>query len=322
MTNAVTQHLLHNAIASIQLGIEDYKSDDPRRAISAVRNFYAGVLLLGKQCLLDQAPDADPMEVLATGYQPKPNDDGGVTIVPKGFRTIDLQELRDRFKEFGLEWPKADIKPLQKLRNEFEHFHSSAQDTTIRQVIASCFPLIDGFFDILDRNPAQHLGAAWDTMLEEEKFFAAQKAACYATLKPLPWSAELKDLELSCPHCSSALIYQADENNGDPSSIDGKCRACDGSIGAERFVEIVVEAIHGGDDFMAAKDGGEPIVNDCPDCGQPAYVQNGEVDVCYFCGESAANECSVCSSPMSVNDVSVHSPSLCTHCYHVLSKDD
>lgn len=39
MTKRVTQHLLHNAIASIQLGIEDYNSDDPRRAISAVRNF-------------------------------------------------------------------------------------------------------------------------------------------------------------------------------------------------------------------------------------------------------------------------------------------
>lgn len=159
-------------------------------------------------------------------------------------------------------------------------------------------------------------------MLEEEKFFAAQKAVCYATLAPLPWSAELKDVELSCPHCGSALLYQSDTGNSDPSSIAGKCRACNGSIAAEQFVEIVVDAIHGGDAFLAAKDGGEPIINDCPDCGQPAYVQNGEVDVCYFCGESAPSECSICTSPMSVNDVSVNSAGTCTHCDYMMSKDD
>ena len=85
MTNSVTPHLLHNAVASIQLGIEDYNSNDTRRTISAVKNFYAGVLLLGKQCLLNKAPAADPMEVLATGYQPKLNGSGGVTIITKGY---------------------------------------------------------------------------------------------------------------------------------------------------------------------------------------------------------------------------------------------
>lgn len=321
MTNSVTPHLFHNAIASIQLGIEDYKSDDARRAISAVRNFYAGVLLLGKQCLLEQAPTADPMEVLATSYQPTLNGANGVTIVAKGYRTIDLGELRERFKEFGIDWPKVDIKPLQRLRNEFEHFHSSAQDTTIRQVIASCFPLVDGFFEILGKNPAEQLGKAWETMLEEEKFFAAQKVACQATLKSFSWSVGLNNSDLSCPHCGSALLYQADATNADPSSIDARCRACDGNIEAEQFVEIVVDAIHGGDDFIAAKDGGEPVINDCPDCGLPTYVQNDDEDVCYFCGESAASECSICTNPMSVHDVSVNSSGMCSYCDYRLSKD-
>ncbi len=322
MAASVTPHLLQNAITSIQLGIEDYRSNDPRRTISAVRNFYAGVLLLGKQCLLEQAPDAGPMQVLATSFQPMPDDAGGVTIVPKGFRTIDLGELRERFKQFDLDWPKGDISGLQRLRNEFEHFHSSAQDTTIRQVIASCFPLVDGFFEILDRNPAQQLGAAWETMLEEERFFTAQKASCHLTLKSLPWCAELKDVELSCPNCGSALLYQVDPNNDDPSSIEGRCRACDDIITAEGFVSLVVEAIHGGDDYLAAKDGGEPVVNDCPDCGQPTYVQNGEIDGCYFCQQRAASECARCKTPMSINDVSVNSPKFCTYCDHMMTKDD
>jgi hypothetical protein len=44
--------LFDNAIQSIQLGIEDYQANDPRRALSAVRNFYSGVLLLAKEVLV------------------------------------------------------------------------------------------------------------------------------------------------------------------------------------------------------------------------------------------------------------------------------
>lgn len=39
---SVMSELFENAVVSIQLGVEDYQSNDPRRAISAVRNFYAG----------------------------------------------------------------------------------------------------------------------------------------------------------------------------------------------------------------------------------------------------------------------------------------
>jgi len=43
--------LLKNAVVSVQLGLEDFASDDERRVISAARNLYAGVLLLGKEVL-------------------------------------------------------------------------------------------------------------------------------------------------------------------------------------------------------------------------------------------------------------------------------
>jgi hypothetical protein len=47
--------LFDNAIQSIQLGIEDYEHNDPMRALSAVRNFYAGTLLLAKEVLVRAA---------------------------------------------------------------------------------------------------------------------------------------------------------------------------------------------------------------------------------------------------------------------------
>ena len=43
--------LFSNAVASIRMGVEDFRQQDPDRDISAVRNFYAGVLLLAKEAL-------------------------------------------------------------------------------------------------------------------------------------------------------------------------------------------------------------------------------------------------------------------------------
>jgi len=44
--------LFENMVQSIQLGVEDYQVNDPKRASSAVRNFHAGVLLLFKEVLV------------------------------------------------------------------------------------------------------------------------------------------------------------------------------------------------------------------------------------------------------------------------------
>jgi len=186
--------LLTNALISIQMGIEDYQSNDPRRPVSAVRNFYAGVLLLGKQCILNEAPNADPMEVIGVRFAPKPDGEGGVIHEPEGHQTIDLGQLRKRFQDFGLAWPNGDINSLQRLRNDLEHFHSPARHQALRQAIADCFPLVEGFFAQLEVAPREALGDAWEVMLSEEKFFAEQKRACDATWQQLPWFDHLSKL--------------------------------------------------------------------------------------------------------------------------------
>lgn len=48
--------ILANAVASVQIGVEDYLSDDPRRVLSAVRNLSAGILLLFKERLRELSP--------------------------------------------------------------------------------------------------------------------------------------------------------------------------------------------------------------------------------------------------------------------------
>lgn len=311
--------LLQNAVASIQLGIEDYQSNDARRPISAVRNFYAGVLLLGKQCLVAAAPDADPMEVLASKFVPVPDGNGGVVHEPKGFRTIDLAELRERFKDFELGWPDGEISTLQKLRNEFEHYHSAAPKDVIRQAIAACFPLIQGFFAILEVEPAGCLGDSWAVMLTEEAFFTKQKSEADATFDKLPW--ELSNTEqFSCPTCSSSLICQVDPTNELAENIQGRCIACGKTLTAEETVKLVVEAEFAGEDYMNVKDGGDAVINDCPECGNPTYVVNGELNKCFLCGSEVGGECALCSTDLGVHNRSANDSSLCDHCDHMINR--
>ena len=93
--------LFLNAIKSLQLGLEDYQANDPKRSLSAVRNFYAGTLLMAKAALVKQVLEADPALVLAASYKPKPDGMGGLVLVPSE-RTIDFNEIGQRFKSFGL----------------------------------------------------------------------------------------------------------------------------------------------------------------------------------------------------------------------------
>ncbi|GAB1715025.1 MAG: hypothetical protein NTAFB05_00670 [Nitrobacter sp.] len=315
--------IFENAIHSIQMGIEDFQSNDERRPVSALRNFYAGVLLLGKQCLLNAAPDADPMNVLASKFAPVLNDDGDLVHQPKGFQTIDLAELRERFKAFRLTWPAGEIKDLQKLRNEFEHYHSEAPKDAIRQAIASCFPLVEGFFAILDRSPKTELGDAWDVMLAEKKFFEKLKSECDGSLNAIAWWHEITERsEIRCPTCGSSLLYQEDANNSDPAEIKGRCKACGDSFSAEQTVELLVETQFGADDYMAAKDGSEPVIHDCPECSNSTYVETGDTVKCFWCDYTISGSCARCGTSLGVSNMSVNNSQLCDYCDHVMSKDD
>jgi hypothetical protein len=313
--------LFENAVTSITLGIEDYQSNDKRRPASAVRNFYAGVLLLGKQCLINAAPEADPMEVLASKFVPVPDEEGGVEHEPKGYQTIDLGELRERFNKFGLKWPGGEIKGLQKLRNDFEHYHSPAPKESIQQAIAECFPLVEGFFKILSEDPSTSLGMAWDIMLAEEAFFAKQKAECDATFEKLPWGGSFTNSEdFGCDNCGSSLIYQDDSDNADPSSIEGKCRACGGTMSAETTVAMIVQAEHGVDDYIQVKDGGDPAIHDCNECSLHTYVETGDYVGCYFCDYSIDEDCARCGTGLTATTQSVNNPALCDYCDHMTDK--
>ena len=69
--------LLTNAIDAVQLGLEDFDDSekDSRRALSAVRNLYAGVLLLQKEALRRRSPPGsdDALIYVGTEFECRPS---------------------------------------------------------------------------------------------------------------------------------------------------------------------------------------------------------------------------------------------------------
>ena len=74
-------HLLENAVQSIQNGLEDYATGSSRRALSAIRNIHAGVLLLLKEKLYQISPSDSDGVLIKANFDPEIDNKGNVTFV-------------------------------------------------------------------------------------------------------------------------------------------------------------------------------------------------------------------------------------------------
>ena len=313
--------IFDNAISSIILGIEDFETGTDARMLSSARNYYAGLLLLAKECLVRAAPDADPMDVIGAKFKPKPDGDGGVEHEVIGYTTVDLAQLKSRFKDFGLSWPEADIGKLQRFRNDLEHYHLKEPVSALGEAIASSFPMVVDFCAILAEDPQHHLADVWDTILTQRTAFEKVQAKCIASLENVDWPADVFNLDrLVCPECGSSLLGQEDPENDDRENVIGKCHQCGEEIPYEKTMELIVTASYEVDAYIMAKEGLNPGITDCPECFAPAYVETGEVSVCLVCGESVAGECIRCSTHIDAHEYNFESPNLWSYCAHMAEK--
>ena len=313
--------IFENAITSIRLGIEDFETGSDDRMLSAARNYYAGLLLLAKECLLQAAPKASAMEVIGAKFKPIPDGQGAVVHEIIGYATVDLNQLRQRFNDFELPWPQADIKKLQRFRNDLEHLHLKDSVSALSEAIASSFPMVLDFFEILKDDPKEYLRDVWDTVLEQREAFEKVQKQCIDTLEKVDWPAEVSNLDrMSCPECSSSLIGQFDPSNTDSENVIGSCSQCEHEISNEKIIEMIVETSYAADVYIAFKEGGGDSIEACPNCTVVAYVETSEASVCFACGESVAGECIRCSGGINIHEYDNDQPDLCSYCAHQYEK--
>lgn len=314
--------LFDNAVQSIQIGIEDYGANDARRAASAVRNFYAGVLLLAKEVLVRKVPSADPDDLLGDRYKPVPDGKGGVTFEPVSQRTIDFTAIGERFKDFGLKIDHAALRDLNRIRNDIEHRYTSQPREAIREAIAKAMPVVVDLFRLAGEDPRAVLGDTWQAMLEVNELYGHERRACRATFDKVDWkSATLAEAPFKCPDCGSELVAQKDPGNTDRQSVDCVCRACGTDIEAEKAVAHALEEFLDTEAYLSYTDGGDPPIGICPECGLETYLTTDREVGCVWC-ECVLGECGRCSVCLTPENVSADNSNFCAYCDNLLAKDD
>ena len=314
--------LFQNAVQSIQLGVEDYQAKDPRRALSAVRNFHSGVVLLAKEVLVRAVPDAGESEVIAARYKPVPDGSGGVKFEPASAQTIDLDTIARRFKDFGLSIDHAALQELRQVRNDVEHRYSKEPHDAVRQAIAKAFPVAAQLFRLAHEDPRDCLGDAWETMLEVRTVYENELHACRATFDRVEWrSGILEEPRFACPQCHSHLVEQDNPVNQEQEDVQAHCRSCGADIAAETLVQHGLAERMEWESYVAMTDGGDSPLQNCPECGLDTYLLSEEEIGCVWCG-CTLDECARCMTSLMPDNVDSNNHSLCSYCGHLLSKDD
>jgi hypothetical protein len=314
--------LFDNAIWSIQLGLEDFKSNDPKRPLSAVRNFYAGLLLLAKEAIVRSAPDEDAKLLLAVKVDMRLSDEGKVVFEADGHRSIDFEGITARLSRFNIRVEKGLLTQLNRIRNDIEHAHTQATQEAVRESIAKSFPVLVTLFRQMGLDPAEELGETWSEMREAKEIYEAELEECRATLNRIKWNPEfLRSIPHLCPECDSKLVEQLNKDNDDFQSARFQCRQCGSASHAETLFPYSLGQHFSAESYIAMTDGGDQPVDTCNECGLDTYVIDESFVGCCWCG-TQLDECARCYVGLNPSNVSSDNSSLCGYCANLMSKDD
>ncbi|MBE6375911.1 MAG: hypothetical protein E7050_05535 [Lentisphaerae bacterium] len=316
----IFQAIFDNAIASIELGIEDYKlaKGDSSRYLSAVRNLFAGLLLLFKSKLAEVSKD-DNFSLLIAPSVKTPYD------IQQRPKTVGYYDLIKRLKEqeVNVDWEK--IKDLHAYRNDIEHYFApdSKSDSIVRGYIANSFLIIKQFLEKdLGYNPQECFAEdIWQEFLKDEAVHSAEIAEMVFEFDKLLWfSDDVEKLFLKhrCHNCNSDIIRVDDKLMQDAKDTSFICRNCGRQwIYYELAKEIANKLSQR--DLWELKDGGTEIIGYCPECEEEMYCSIGEV--CLNCGVRGPFECEFCGCEVPISELIIFSETgRCSWCEHQFEK--
>ena len=318
--------LLKNAIDSIQIGLEDYKSSDKRRVISATRNLYAGVLLLCKEVLRRLSPSGSNDILIRTRNKPVREKNGAIKFVGTGKNTINHQEIETIFKQLQIKVDLSNLKRLTEIRNDIEHRHPKDALALIQEAIADAMPIIHNILvKELDEEPRSLLGAdAWEILLSETQVFLQEYSTCRESFAAIDWKSETLEAavqEFPCPDCASSLLRNDNVHATRSNEVHLTCSKCGGHAKLEDVLEDALERHLKWDAYRGFKDGGYPPLESCPECDREAFIINE--NRCVICDFSLDDyQCELCSTQLSIDDYRYGEGRYCLYHEHFVYKDD
>lgn len=196
------QQLFDHACDAIELGVEDYQASfkDPRRLMSAVRNFDAGLELLCKT------------EIASTRFEDvcEKNADGTVRMIGGRVLTIRMSDIRKRFAK---SWPCGifELKELNEYRNDVEHLYpENPQDAWGR--LGRAFVWMFNFFEkVLLRDPQRDFSPrVWAFLSSLQSIVLELQREMEDVFSELSLPdievAELAPCHFVCPDCRSVVV--------------------------------------------------------------------------------------------------------------------
>ncbi|MDR6350688.1 hypothetical protein [Pantoea sp. SORGH_AS_0659] len=334
------EKLYDNAIVSIQLGIEDFKlsqtserdGGNPSRALSSVRNLYAGLLLLFKYGIASKVKTEEMAYELihdhATSALPYPDGKGGVIWKPSGkFKTstIDVGKIKERFDSFEINADWTAIAKIQECRNHLEHLHPRNTLGELAEFVADLFPVLSDFIiNELEKIPQTVLGSAWEIMLQHKNFYTQKLDECEKSWGDAYVPTGMAEFfkECSCPKCGSKLLKAFSENLDAGETVvddDDKFKYVCVACGDIELIAPLIMAKFEREFFHWPPDGEEPKNECCLQCDRNTFIISEQA--CRWCeAELEYNECVICEESLTQDDQ--WNGGLCSYHNYMASKDD
>ncbi|UQY33950.1 hypothetical protein K8U54_19905 [Pseudomonas fulva] len=274
--------LLDNAIRSIQIGLDDYQSDE--RLVSSVRNIYAGILLLFKYKLFLLSGKETNAALIKQSVAPTIDSQGAVIWKGVGSKTIDVAGIKSRFKSLGVhvEWNIFDR--ISKHRNEIEHFFSHLSEDEISELLADCFIIISRFLSQnLNLDAREVLGdEAWQILLHAYEVYDYEIEKNSRAIELLEFHHEVIKkifLEFCCISCSSPLVQPTQP--GAAEEVSFCCAECESKYSYDDICNMGVSDLYISSFQAEFEELNRPFSN-CKICSQGLYLK--EYRVCTACG--------------------------------------
>lgn len=313
--------ILKNAINSIAIGLEDYQSLDERRIVSSTRNIFAGILLLFKHKLCELSPSDSDESLIKQRVLPEIDATGAVRWIGKGNKTVDVQNIKERFKSLEITVDWARLERINNYRNDIEHYFSTQNPQSVQRLISDSFLIIRDFIsDHLNEDPKQLLGdEAWTVLIEVNEVYEKERAVCEEAIEGLQYIHDeiiSAFVDYSCNECGSGLIMPSDRNV-EAIEVEFLCKSCGKELPYEDIAKLAVSEYFSHEVYLSQTDGADSPIADCPECAGIYLYNEG---VCSSCGHGAEHECQMCSSTIIPEEL--YAAPFCGYCAHVMSKDD
>lgn len=316
--------ILANAVQSIQIGIEDFQSSDPRRALSAIRNITAGILLLFKEKLRELSPSDSDEVLIKQRVQPEFDTNGNVVFKGDGKKTVDVQQIEERFSSLNIETDWKRFKKVVAIRNDIEHYCTTESSDRLKELVADSFIIVRNFVSSqLGYEPVSLLGEeTWKVLLDVAGVYQRELDECSEAISQIDWRSDaMSDMAeyLRCPKCHSALVKPTDPETEPSYSIEFSCSSCGHVTSVDEMAEDALGECFAGDIYSAMKDAEPSPIGTCPECGREAFIL--QEDMCAACGESLSYyECAICGESLGPDDQD--GGGLCGYHHHMAMKDD